>query len=469
MEQKVFAFLAENQLIKENSRVLVGVSGGPDSLALLHFLHRHQSLLKIKVMAVTVDHQLRGDASIEDVNFVHAFCEKLNIPCITKAVDVPAYKKSHQLGTQMAARTMRYDIYAKVLQQYADVLALGHHADDQIETFIMQITKTTSLQSLSGIPLKRPFASGLIIRPFLCVTKDEIEQYCEQHHLEPRIDASNKEMTYTRNRIRAEILPKLKKENPNMAMTVQHLVRSMQEDEAYITEEAKKLFPRLVKTSKKAKKAVISINEFQSYPVSLQRRLYRLTLDYLYLEIPEQLTYKHEMAFLTLLKQSGNKTLDFPKGCQIEKTYDIIRFQFIEQCRMSDSFEQTITDIPMQLQLPDGAQLTLTMLDEATAREYKEDVHTYLIPEEELVFPLKIRNRKPGDRMVYEGLDGSKKIKDIFIDEKIDRKDRDTWCLLTDANDTILWLIGLKKKPRKKVPHSGNFLLFKYLERDVQV
>src|SRR5699024_9594115 len=170
MEQKVLAFLAENQLIKENSRVLVGVSGGPDSLALLHFLHRHQSLLKIKVMAVTVDHQLRGDASIEDVNFVHAFCEKLNIPCITKAVDVPAYKKSHQLGTQMAARTMRYDIYAKVLQQYADVLALGHHADDQIETFIMQITKTTSLQSLSGIPLKRPFASGLIIRPFLCVT-----------------------------------------------------------------------------------------------------------------------------------------------------------------------------------------------------------------------------------------------------------------------------------------------------------
>src|SRR5699024_4736870 len=162
-----------------------------------------------------------------------------------------------------------------------------------------------NLHSLTGIPMERPFANGHIIRPFLCVSKEEIEQYCEQHHLEPRIDESNLEKAYTRNRIRADVIPKLKAENPSMAGTIEHLTKTIREDESFLMNEAKKWFPNLVHTSSEKKKAMISIKEFQAHSVSLQRRLFRLTLDYLYVTIPEQITYKHEEAFLSLFSQSG--------------------------------------------------------------------------------------------------------------------------------------------------------------------
>src|SRR5699024_10322641 len=113
MEQKVLEFIAQNQLIKKNTHVLVGVSGGPDSLALLHFLHRHRTLWNIQVHAVTIDHQLRGEASLEDVHYVEKLCEQLNIPCISRQVDVATYKRDEQIGTQMAARTLRYEAFSE--------------------------------------------------------------------------------------------------------------------------------------------------------------------------------------------------------------------------------------------------------------------------------------------------------------------------------------------------------------------
>lgn len=467
MEQKVLAFIKENQLIKGNSRVLVGVSGGPDSLALLYFLHRNQSNLNIELSAMTVDHQLRGKTSVEDALFVEAICAQLHIPCMTCSVDVMQYKQDYQIGTQVAARTLRYGAFAEIMKEHQiDYLALGHHADDQIETVMMQITKTTNLHSLTGIPLTRSFQEGNIIRPFLCVTKAEIEQYCEQQKLQPRIDESNAEKAYTRNRIRSDIIPKLKKENPNMATTIMQLTKTIQEDETYLMNEAKRLFTGLVETDLEKKRATISIKGFLAYPVALQRRLFRLTLDYLYVTIPEQITYKHETAFLTLLTQKGHKVLHFPKQCKIEKSYDTICCHFAEDIKSPVGYEQTITTVPSRFSLPNGAQLSVRRVDEIISRVIKSEPHTYLCPEEALDFPFSIRTRKPGDRMTYQGLAGTKKIKDIFIDEKTPLDDRESWCMLTDNQGMILWLIGLRKHPQEGCSPSGSYFLFEYIEEN---
>src|SRR5699024_10721348 len=146
--------------------------------------------------------------------------------------------------------------------------------------------------------------------------------------LQPRIDASNFEKTYTRNRIRSDVIPKLKRENPNMAATIFQLTKTIKEDESYLMNEAQRLFPDLIETDPEKEEATISVKGLKAYPVALQRRLFRLTLDYLYVTIPEQITYKHENAFLTLLEQVGHKTLHFPNHCKIKKSYDIIYCYF---------------------------------------------------------------------------------------------------------------------------------------------
>src|SRR5699024_183569 len=148
---------------------------------------------------------------------------------------------------------------------------------------------------------------------------DGIEQYCELYQLKPRIDASNREKAYTRNRIRADVIPKLKAENTNMASTIQHLTMTLQEDETFLTNEARRLFPSIVQTNPETRAATISIKGFQACSVSLQRRLFRLTLDYLYRTVPEQITYKHEKAFLGLFSLTGHKVLHFPRNGVMEK------------------------------------------------------------------------------------------------------------------------------------------------------
>src|SRR5690625_1572716 len=172
MDNKVLHFIDKHHLIKKDTRILIGVSGGPDSMALLHYFHRLKDAWNLQVHVVTVDHQLRKEDSKQDVLYVKKMCNKWNIQFDAIAVDVHTYKQQHNVSTQVAARKLRYEVFHEQMQNLrADYLALGHHGDDQIETIIMSLARTTNLSSITGIPLKRQFSSGEIIRPFLCVTK----------------------------------------------------------------------------------------------------------------------------------------------------------------------------------------------------------------------------------------------------------------------------------------------------------
>lgn len=468
MEQKVLQWIKQNDLIPKNSNVAVGVSGGPDSLSLLHFLHHYRKQLNIKVSAITIDHQLRSDISLEDVKFVEAFCEALNIPCYSRSVSVPKYQKKHALGTQMAARALRYQAFAEVMQeQNMSKLALGHHADDQIETVVMQVTKTTNLHNLTGIPVRRPLPFGEVVRPFLSITKQDIYRYGKKHNLTFRFDESNLEHTYMRNRIRQEVIPALEEENPNLATTMLQLVQHLKEDESFMMNEAKRLFTELIQTDASSGEVRFSAQQFSAYPVSLQRRLYRITLDYLYEVIPEQITYKQEKSFLDLLIQTGQKQLDFPGGCRIYKTYDEVVCTFSDnEVEMETPAEKLIHEVPNQVKLPNGDLLFVRELTDSMVQKAPESPHLFILPESFIKFPLTVRTRCPGDRMRYEGLEGSKKIKDIFIDEKVTQRRRKQWPILTNQSGTILWVVGLRKFPFQYA-NDGRYLLFEYKEQDV--
>lgn len=463
MEEKLVSFIQKHQLIQKNKTVLVGVSGGPDSIALLHLLTEWRKEWQLHVIAISIDHQLRGEDAKEDVRYVQTMCKKWDVPFVAIAVDVEAYKRKHKVSTQVAARELRYATFQEQMAYYnGDYLALGHHGDDQIETMIMSLVRTTNLSSLAGIPFKRKFSCGEIIRPLLCVTKSEIEYYCVQHELQARIDATNEDTYYTRNYIRKYIVPKLKERNDNLHTTIQRLSESLQEDEQYLMEQAKKIVHKTIVFHENEQRARLSIPTLKKYPISLQRRIYRLTLDYLYNELPENLSYTHEQIFFSLLHaETGNQVLHFPKEFCIEKSYDTIFFYFNDQSNKDKPFHHVIHDIPEMICLPNGASLSVSLSDEKGIIEIENNRYTYICPVKKVSFPLHIRSRKDGDRMHYEGLQGTKKVKDILIDAKVPRHLREQTYLLTDDSGEIFWLIGLRKNKGKNIS-SNRYLVFEY-------
>lgn len=202
MKQTVRQFIKRHNLIFPGAKVVVGVSGGPDSLALLHFLWKYKEYYNISLIVAHAEHGLRGSDSEEDYDFVESFCKKIGISFIGRSLDVKSYQDKNGVSLQVAARDCRYAFFKEVLLETGShILALGHHGDDQIETMLMRQVRGAYGSSLAGIPVKRPFYHATIIRPFLPVCKDEIIKYCKDEALEPRNDYSNFTEKYTRNRL----------------------------------------------------------------------------------------------------------------------------------------------------------------------------------------------------------------------------------------------------------------------------
>lgn len=460
MENKVLTFIERHRLIRKNTTILVAVSGGPDSMALLHLLHRIKEAWQLRLIALTVNHQLRGEEAAQDARYVKSFCDTIGIEHEVVSIDVQAWQEAHKAGTQVAARTLRYEVFAEKMASYqANYLAMGHHGDDQAETMVMSLARSTILSSLSGIPYKRSFAKGEIIRPLLCVTKEEIEDYCRKHHIEPRIDPSNFEAIYTRNKIRQSVMPTIKDINPSVHDTVQRLSENIQEDESYLTKQAKTMQQSLLAFDQNREQWHISIAAFNQYARPLQRRCFRLTLDYLYKELPDNLSHIHETLFFQLLEEkASNQVLHFPHQLYIERAYDRILFYFQQVKQVP--FHVKIEKIPSRIALPDGGILTVQYVTEKPL----PTKYTYTIPVTDHQLPFYIRSRQDGDRMTYKGLKGTKKIKDILMDAKIPRHEREQYYVLADGQETILWLIGLRKNELETQGHNVKYIQFSYTQ-----
>ncbi|MGM8366123.1 tRNA lysidine(34) synthetase TilS [Virgibacillus sp. W0181] len=452
MRKDVLSFMEKHNILHKHSTVLIGVSGGPDSMALLHFYHSIQYDWKLRLIALSVDHQLRGEESRKDLEYVERTCAQWKIPFIKASVNVPVHKKENKLSTQVAARQLRYQIFEQHMADCkGDYLALGHHADDQVETMLMEWIRSASSNAVSGIPVSRPFQNGLLVRPFLGVTKNSILHYCKEKKIFPRTDPSNEDTVYTRNYIRKRVIPTLIDRNPNIHQTVQHLSETLQEDEKFLKNEAEKFVDQVIEFKNKERSATFQIKPFKSSPRPLQRRAFHLILNYLYNELPGKLSYIHEEIFFTLLEtEESNRKLDFPHQLTIEKVYDQIFCYFPTQDRMSTSFKEEV-HIPGDILLPDGLKFCAVYTDQPE----EENKNTYVCSANAITLPLIVRTRRDGDRMRLRGLNGRKKLKDLFIDRKIPRNERDRQLLVTDSNGEILWAIGLQKaNPKKKVENS---------------
>jgi tRNA(Ile)-lysidine synthase len=450
LESTVESYLNHHSFKLENKRIIVGVSGGPDSLALLHYLLQERGKRDLFIVAAHVDHMFRGEESFLDAMFVKDFCEQHRIPFEMIQINVTEIMEATGKSSQIAGRDVRYEFYHNMMKKYAaSYLALGHHGDDQIETMLMRLTRGSSGKARAGIPFSRPFFEGTIFRPFLCLTKDEIWHYCKRHNLTPRLDPSNEKGIYSRNRFRKHVLPFLKTENSHVHEHFQRFSEELQSDEDLLQELTVERI-KTVMTKREEDKITIDIKRYLEMPLPLQRRGIQLILNYLYKERPTSLSAIHiDQVFSLIHHHEPSGKLDFPNGLKVIRSYIQLSFQF--QHTIAEPYLFKVFE-PGTVKLPNGGFIKIDHIDGSVSDTQH---NTALFNEASIKWPLIIRTRKQGDRMTLKGTKGSRKLKDIFIDQKVPIQNRDTWPVVTDRDNFIIWLPNLKRSSVEGVDPSA--------------
>ena len=284
------------QLLPAGTTVVVGVSGGADSLALLHLLSGWQRSLKLTLHVATLDHGLRGAAGAADADFVEHYCHDNNLDCTRARVDVSALAQQERLGIEAAARLARYQFLGQTAQQVGALsVAVAHHADDQAETVLMHLLRGAGLHGLGGMLPSSPlpaFEPIRLIRPLLSVTRSQIEAYCTVHGLHPRYDATNADTAMLRNRLRREVLPQLESVNPRLRVILAQLAESARVDDSYLAEQMRAALAPIVK--REPDRVIVSRGEYRLLHPALKRRAI--------VDLIRQLDPAHEIDYLHVIE-----------------------------------------------------------------------------------------------------------------------------------------------------------------------
>ncbi len=460
LEGKVTAYINKKGLINHSDRILVGVSGGPDSLALLAYLNSIKKSFNLTLVVAHVDHMFRGEESFEEYLFVEEVCREWGIPFEGKRIDVPKHIKDSGKNPQQASRDCRYEFYRDIMEKRAmQKLALAHHKDDQAESVLMNLIRGTAGMARVGIPLKRSFAGGWIIRPFLAVTREDILEYCTKMDLQPRMDPSNDKDIYTRNRFRKYILPVIKKENSKALDHIQRFSEELEQDERFLMMLAEKEFNSLELTENDGifKVPVSSIGKV---PKPLQRRVIHLILNYLYQMKPYVFSYVHIECIQSLLTETNPSiSMQLPHGLKVTKAYDQLLFHFGRLPSITFSSEICI---PGKTALANGAMIETVLVDTLSEKWDEASRYTCVLPLNEEDLPLRVRNKRDGDRYQPKGFTGHKKLKKLFLEHKIPVHERESWPIIVNKNDQIVWIPGLQKINLEKTPMPA--IMIKYVE-----
>ena len=273
--QKEPALLTD--LIKDGDKIVLGVSGGPDSICMLDMMRRlkEEKNINFEIYVAHINHMIREEA-IDDEKYVQNYCLKHNIEFFVKRADVQKIANDKKIGTEEAGRKVRYDFFEEVLQKTgSNKIAIAHNKNDKIETIIMHLLRGSGLSGLKGI---EPIRDNKYIRPLIECERQEIEQYCEDRKLQPRIDKTNFENEYTRNKIRNIVIPYIKKEfNPNIIQTLSRLSEVATDESNYIDLQTQKIYNKLL-IEKSDKQIILKLKEFNQQENVIQKRLVLKTI-----------------------------------------------------------------------------------------------------------------------------------------------------------------------------------------------
>ena len=445
MKNKVLSFIKENSMICDEDRILVALSGGPDSVCLLNILKELENTLNIKIYAAHVNHCLRGDAALEDENYCLSLCKTLNIPCYVKRVEIEKLAKDKGISTEMAGREARYEFFEELMKTLnINKIAIAHNANDQAETVIMRAIRGTGIEGLVGI---KPIRDNKYIRPILCLTREEIEKYCLDKKLNPHIDATNLEEIYSRNKIRLKAIPYIEKNfNKEVIFALNRLAYSSRKDMELIDSIVEEKYN---KYCVREKRYIIIKEPAFSEMEAIITRIIRKALMEVSLKF-NNFEMKHIQDIIKLQKGNTGKQINITNKVLAINEYGDIKLK-VNNIEEVDSNEINISKKDIE-----NNDLCYAKRD-FTFKIYNKDNFNGFINNNFIkvfdiskVSNITIRNRQNGDKIVPLGMKGSKKIKDILINAKVPKDLRDSIPLILFDNE-VAWILGLKTSDKFKV------------------
>ena len=306
MKNKVINTIKKYNLIQQGDSIVLGVSGGPDSISMLNILNEIKEEYKFDIYVAHINHMIREEAN-DDEKYVQQYCEENNIAFFVKKIDVLEIAKKEKIGTEEAGRNIRYEFFEEVLQKVgANKIAIAHNKNDKIETIIMNLLRGSGLSGLKGI---EPIRDNKYIRPLIECERQEIERYCEQQNLDPRIDKTNFENDYTRNKIRNIVIPYIKEEfNPNIIETLDRLAQVATDESDYIEYQTRKIYEKLL-IEKTQEQIILKLKEFNEQEKVIKSRIILLTVKEL-MGAAQRIEKIHIEDIIKLCKNNvGNKFL----------------------------------------------------------------------------------------------------------------------------------------------------------------
>lgn len=466
-EDKVLAIVSHYQMLADGDNLLVAVSGGVDSMTLLAVLQRLP--FKLGLAVFHLNHGLRPEAE-DEAKMVAEYAKRHSLPYQIEKIGYDLHDQKGK-SLQVAAREERYRLMEAAAERFGcNKIALGHQADDQVETVLMRFLIGAGPEGLAGIPPVR----GKFIRPLIGVGREEIEAYACALKLPWAEDSSNAQLIYLRNKIRHSLIPYLCHQyQPGLRGRLKETARICREwnevmeqlkDEVLIKWGLKS--NRSDQLGKPTEGYLIPVSKWMALPIALQRLIFR-ELFFSLASPGAYLEFAHSQAALQLLTGEDRKQINLPGGiiCRKENNNLILKIEKGDQEKLSnkeDDYFITLK-IPGFTTLPGGkgGVESRWMVSEEAPEDWNQvsSLESYL-DADKIVFPVYLRTRKPGDRFYPLGLKGSKKVKDIFIDCKIPFSQRAQYPLLVDEKENILAVIGLRPDQRYRITEDTRRVLY---------
>lgn len=426
---------------KKGDIIVVGCSTGPDSMALVDMLLKIREKYQLSLIIAHVNHNLRKESAME-AQYIKKYCDQNNLMIESMIITEYGDDNFHN-----EARNIRYKFFEDVVFKYnANYLMTAHHGDDLIETILMRITRGSNLAGYSGFKKIVHMEKYDIVRPLLSYTKKQLEEYNILNNVKYYVDSSNSKDKYTRNRYRKYILPFLKEEDKNIHLKYLKFSNVLSDAEKFIEKERNKAIKLVLKNGK------IDICEFKKIDEFLQKEILYYLMSEFYQDDLILINDKHIEIILKLIySKRANALINLPNEVVAYKSYNMLELK-----RVSDEITSYEIEFNNYVDLPNNRHIELISDTSVNSNDICR------LNSKDVMLPLIVRTRKFGDKISVKGLNGQRKVKDIFIDKKIKLADRDLWPVVVDSRGVVVWLPGLKKSKYDKKKSEDYDIILKY-------
>ncbi len=411
-----------DKLLKDKDIIIAAISGGPDSMALLDLLCKIKEKKDITIVVAHVNHKLRKESE-EEKDFVCDYATKRKL--IYEYMEIKEYQHDN---LENEARNKRYEFFKELVQKYkANYLMTAHHGDDLIETILMRLVRGSSIKGYSGFREMLDMGTYKLVRPLISVTKEDILNYLDKNNLKYYLDKSNNSMIYTRNRYRKKVLPFLKEENKNVHLKFLKFSEELEQVNNFIDNYIKDILND-IKNNKG-----INIDKLLKYDDFIIKKVIEYELSLIYTNDLFRVSDSNTIAIMNLIKlKKSNGIINLPNGYVAIKDYNNFKIEY------NKNIDEYYYILDKEVCLPNGV---IRVIQKSNIKSN----YVLRLNSKDITLPIIIRSKKDGDKMSVKNMKGSKKIKDIFIDEKVSVLKRKNYPIVMDSDNNILWLPGVKK------------------------